>query len=127
MGYDKENLEKLSIAAIKKHSLTRIQHIISYLPCVSATFYNFELEKLETIKEALFINREKKKKKLTDRWEKSENPTLQIAAFKLLADEDELLILNSQAMRLDVNNVSDKVKSVYDALQQEPDISKSEP
>ena len=127
MQYDKDSLSKQSIAVIKKHNLTRIQHVISYLPCVSATFYNFELEKLESIKEALFINREKKKKKLTDRWEDSENPTLQIAAYKLLADEDELLKLNSQAMRVDINNVTDKVKTVYDALQQEPEVPNSEP
>lgn len=127
MQYDKDKLEKQSIAAINKHKLTRIQHVISYLPCVSSTFYNFELEKSESIKEALFINRERKKKKLTDKWEDSDNPTLQIAAYKLLADEDELLKLNSQAVRVDVNNVTEKVSSIYDALQQEPEVPGSEP
>lgn len=94
MAYDKGELEKIALKAIKKNKISKVSYVAPYLPCSLATFYNLELEKLESIKEALFQQRINRKKKLVEKWEDSDNATLNIAAFKLLADDDELERLN---------------------------------
>lgn len=96
MAYDLVELEKLALDAIEKHKLTKQNQLICYLPCVESTFYKDDLHKSELIKSALEFNKISKKKKLTDKWEESDNATLQIAAYKLMADDDELTRLNSQ-------------------------------
>jgi hypothetical protein len=95
MAYDKETIEKEAIEVIRKEKLTFFTDLQIYLEASLATLYNHELEKLESIKRELAINRLSKKKKLRGKWEDSDNPALQIAAYKLMADEDELVKLTS--------------------------------
>lgn len=95
MAYDKDKLEQLSLEAIEDNNLTNVTYVCAFIPCSKSTFYNFGLEKLDSIKDALYKNSVNKKAKLTNKWEDSENPTLQIAAFKLMADDDELDKLTS--------------------------------
>ena len=90
MGYDKTELERLSIEAIKQHNLIFINEIMTFIPCCSATFYNLELEKLESIKKALNDNRVNIKRNIRSRWYESENVTAEIMLYKLTADEEEL-------------------------------------
>jgi hypothetical protein len=90
MSYNKEDLERKAIDAINKHKLYFIQDVIAYLPCASSTFYLYELEKSETIKDALHKVKTKKKVLLRDRWEESDNATLQVGLMKLLASDEEL-------------------------------------
>lgn len=101
MAYSTKELEKLALIAIEKHKLRKIEQLICYVPCSRATFYNHKLDELDSIKEALFKVKESKKLKMTDKWENSDNPTLQIAAFKLMADDDELAKLNSQKTEIE--------------------------
>ena len=49
MKYNQAELEKLSIEAINKYRLFFIDDVIAYLPCSRATFYNYGLDKLDTI------------------------------------------------------------------------------
>jgi len=90
MAYDKAELEKLALKAIKKHKIAKVSYLTPKLPCSDATFYNHNLEKLESIKTALYEQRIARKEQLINKWEGSDNATLSIAAFKLLADDDEL-------------------------------------
>jgi hypothetical protein len=90
MSYDREQLETQSLEMIKKHKLKFISHVASFLPCNRATFYNLGLDKLDTIKDAIELNRVNSKVKALNRWEKSENPTLEVAFYKLIGDEDEV-------------------------------------
>lgn len=96
MAYDTGELIKLSLEAIKVHSIARVTYLLPHLPCSHQTFYTKELDKHEGIKKALYNKRAERKKKLIDKWEESDNATLSIAAFKLLADEDELERLNNK-------------------------------
>lgn len=61
-----------------------------------ATFYFQKLEKSEAIKKALLYNRRRMKRGLRNKWYKSNNPTLQIALYRITADEDELRRLNNK-------------------------------
>jgi len=96
MAYKKADLEKQAIEAIQKHNLFFIQDVAAFLPCDRSTFYNHDLDKLDTIKDALEKNRIKTKNGLRAKWYHGNAPATQIALYKLLADEDEIRKLSLQ-------------------------------
>ncbi len=98
MAYKTKELEEKALQAIEDNGLVFINEVVSSLPCNSATFYNHELEKLETIKEALQENRANTKAKLRKKWYESDNATVQIALYKLLSDEEEHKKLTGQTL-----------------------------
>lgn len=97
MAYTTKELEELALEAIEENEVARVSYLIPYLPISNSTFYNHGLDKLESIKDALFQQRINRKEKLINKWEHSDNATLSIAAFKLLADEQELAALNNSS------------------------------
>ena len=76
--YTNEDLEKLSVDAIEKNKLFFIQDLIAYLPIGSSQFYNRNLEKSESIKEAMNNMRTIVKVSMRSKWYKSTNATLQM-------------------------------------------------
>ena len=97
MGKSKEQHESDILEVIEKNKVMKIQHIFShYLDLKSSQFYNLELEKSESIKEAINLNKTKAVSYMINKWIASENPTLQISAFKVLCDEDERKKLSMQ-------------------------------
>ena len=103
MAYEKEDIEALTVKAIKKYKVTSIMHIVAYLPCSRATFYNLGIDKLDSVKV-------KRKVKMLTKWEDSDNATLQAMAYKLIADDDELERLNGdkkpvvEAKKVEIEN-----------------------
>lgn len=96
MAYKKADLEKQALEAIKKHNLFFIQDVAAFLPCSRSTFYGRELDKLDSIKDALEENRIRTKNGLRAKWFHGNAPATQIALYKLLADEDEIKKLSLQ-------------------------------
>jgi hypothetical protein len=97
MGKSKEQHESDILEVIEKNKVMKIQHIFShYLDLKSSQFYNLELEKSESIKDAINLNKTKAVSYMINKWIASENPTLQISAFKVLCDEDERKKLSMQ-------------------------------
>ena len=96
MAFKKEVLEKQAIEAIEKHKLFFIDDVCAYLPCSRATFYNYELDKLNTIKDALTKVKTDIKVSMRSKWYKSTNATLQMGLMKLLASPEELRALSMQ-------------------------------
>jgi hypothetical protein len=90
MAYDKSEIEQKAIEAIKDNELTFFDEICLFVEPSRATLYNLELDKLDSIKESLAKNKLKKKNKMRKKWEDSDNATLQISAYKLLATDEEL-------------------------------------
>lgn len=123
MAYNTNELEQQALEAIKEHGLIFIEEVISYLPCASSTFYDHELEKSEAIKEAINFNKVSKKAKLRKNWEHSENATLNISLYKLLANEEELMRLSVQKIHqetkqetkhsIDFNKLTDEQLDEY--------------
>lgn len=97
MAFKKEELINQSIEAIKSNEILFIEELVSYLPCSMKTFYNYKLQDLQDIKEQLERNRIMKKIGLREKWYNSENATLQIALYKLLANENEYNRLTNQS------------------------------
>jgi hypothetical protein len=90
MAYNKEELEKQILKAIEENELTFFNEIPLYIAPTLSTLYEWEFEKSEAIKNLLEQNKVRQKSKMRRKWRESDNPALQIAAFKLLADDEEM-------------------------------------
>lgn len=60
----------------------------------------FSPDKNDVLKEALDNNKKMVKRGLRNKWYKSDNPTVQVALYKLLADDEELVKLSNSRMEL---------------------------
>jgi hypothetical protein len=90
MAYEVEEIEAEALKAIKENDITFFDDICLYVEPSRATLYNLELDKLDTIKEALRKNKLKIKAKMRKNWQQHDSPVLQVAAYKLLAEDEEL-------------------------------------
>ena len=80
---------KLEIFSLEPKTYPSEDIFAFYKGCTVSTFYNHELEKLETIKRAIDDNKIITKHSLKAKWAESDNPTLQIALFKTICSEEE--------------------------------------
>lgn len=107
MAYDKADILKKAKEAIKKHELTTINEVLCHIPCSESILYETEdwkLEVLEPIKKELDGMKVSLKAKMKRTWRKEDSaPALQIAAFKLMADDEELNVLNTSKVQQDIN------------------------
>lgn len=113
-----EKYEREIIEVIRKHRLFQVTDIFAfYAGCSRATFYNMGLERLDSILKELENNRTLTKQSLKLKWFKSDNPTLQVALFKLLADNDEhkKLSLNHTDVTSNGNSIAVSFVPVPDA------------
>ena len=110
--YTNEDLEKLSVDAIEKNKLFFIQDLIAYLPIGSSQFYNRNLEKSESIKEAMNNMRTIVKVSMRSKWYKSTNATLQMGLMKLISTDQERIKL-SQTFK-DITTQGEKIVDEID-------------
>lgn len=86
----KEEHEKAIVEIIQTFEVKKILHIFQhYLDLKSSQFYNLELDKSDSIKDAIALNKSKACTYMINKWIQSDNATLQISAFKVLCDEDD--------------------------------------
>jgi hypothetical protein len=90
MAYDKQKIFEQAKEMIVKHKLFFFDDIIAFLPIASSTFYAWEMEKSEELKELLNQNRTELKVSMRSKWYKSNAPALQMALMKLIATPEEL-------------------------------------
>jgi ketol-acid reductoisomerase len=88
--------EKELLKIIKERKIMFFSHAFAYTSFSAATAYNHNLEKLDTIKDALAKNRASGVTYMLNKWIGSDNATLQIAAMKIIADEELRRSLNQQ-------------------------------
>lgn len=103
MGYDTSELEKKSLEVIAKYKLVFIDEISPLIGISNATFYNHQLEKLDTIKDALQKNKVELKAGLRKKWYESTAPATQIALYKLIGTDEESDRINSQQTKVTGN------------------------
>jgi len=102
------------LEVIEKHAVFTFKDIfVYYKGCSRATAYNQELDKLDSIKEALNLNKRKGVTSMLAKWVKSENPTLQIAAMRLLCDTEEHRLLNQNYTELTGANGRDLTPPIF--------------
>ena len=90
MAYDKEKIIADILKLIPKEEITQFDEITLFVEPSLRTLYEWQLHELQPIKEAINKVKIGSKKKLRKNWKDSDNPTLQIAAFKLMATVEEL-------------------------------------
>ena len=101
MAYKKADLEKQALKAISSKKLVFIDEVANCLPCSRSTFYAKNLDKSDTLKEALEKNKLDQKGKLRRKWLAGDNATAQIALYRLLATDDEADRLNTSKTKLE--------------------------
>jgi len=89
--------EKEILKVIGEYPIFSFKDIFTqFKGCSRATAYNHGLDKLDSIKEAIYQNKRVAITSLLQKWINSDNATLNIAAMRLLCDEHEHRLLNQQ-------------------------------
>ena len=100
--------EKGILKAIEKHPIFSFKDIfVYYKACSRATAYNHGLDKLDSIKEAIYSNRRRGVSTMLAKWMTSQNATLQLAAMRMICDQEEHRSLNQN-----YNDVTTKGESI---------------
>ncbi len=95
MRKTKEKYEADIVQVIKDNKIMFIQHIFGvYTAIGSSQFYKLGLHQSEAINTAIQRNRMQGCNYMVNKWIGSENPTLQVAAYRLICTEDERRNLN---------------------------------
>lgn len=108
MAYNKDELEKLALQAIKENGLVFDSEVWAYIGISEKTYYNHQLQELQTIKESLRKNRITAKTSQRRKWADSDNATLQLAHYKLIAEDEERKKLSQTYT--DVTTDGDKIQ-----------------
>jgi dTDP-glucose pyrophosphorylase len=87
--YNREDLIEKAVKAIKDNNLTTIDEAVTYLPCARSTFYQLELEKTDSIREAIDNEKMAMKQKMKRKWLDSDASALQIALMRLICTDEE--------------------------------------
>lgn len=84
------------LKVIKEKKIAVLCHAFGFTSFCSATAYNHDIEKLESIKNAINENKARAKTYMLMKWVESDNATLQVAAYRLLSTPEEHRLLNQQ-------------------------------
>lgn len=111
--------EKGILEAIQKYPIFCFNDIFVYYEgCCRATAYNHGLDNLDSIKEAIYMNRRKNVTSLKAKWLKSENATLQLAVMRMICDPEEHKTLNQNYTDVSLNaNVNSSQMSQEEFLE----------
>ena len=96
MAYERQELIERAVEVINRKKLVFITEVIHHLGISNKSFYNHKLQDAEEVKAGLQKNKIDMKGVLRIKWFKSENATLQISLYKLLADDEERKRLTQQ-------------------------------
>jgi hypothetical protein len=103
----KEEIVKKCLKIIATENIVFITELCAYLPIDRATFYNWGLDKLDTIKSAIEDSRVMRKAKMRNRWEDCGAPALEMGAYKLMATDEERKCLSTSYT--DITTGGDKI------------------
>jgi hypothetical protein len=95
MAYDKQDIIDKALQVIEQENCTRLSEVFLHIPISEATLYTWDLEYLDKIKAKIEEQKVRVKAKMKRKWIDSDVPALAIAAFKLIASEDEADALNT--------------------------------
>lgn len=101
MAYKKQDMIDQAVKAIEEHELIFIEEIFAFVPYSKATFYDKKLDESDTLKKAIAESKIRTKSHLRKQWRKSDNPTLQIALYKLIGSDEEAEKLNGTRQKVE--------------------------
>ena len=92
MSYKKNNLYRQAMQAVEERNLFFIEDIVAFLPCDKSTFYRHfppESDEYNAIRHALETNKVRTKSAIRHRLFNMENPTAQLALYRMIATQEE--------------------------------------
>ena len=89
MAYDKKKILEQAKEAIIKHKLFFTDDIIAFIPIARSTFYEWQMDKMDELKDLLEQNKTELKVSMRAKWYKSDAPVLQMALMKLISSPEE--------------------------------------
>lgn len=112
MAYKKQEMIDQAVEAIRDYELIFIEEIFAFVPWSKETFYKRKLHEVDTIKKALADVKIATKSHLRKTWRKSDNPSLQIALYKLIGSDQEIEKLNGSRQKVDLNGQVNNTHSI---------------
>jgi|SRR5690554_1475224 len=105
MAYDKAELfaKALELAKDTELKLIWIEEVIAYMGISKSTFYAYfpaDSDEMHAIKDAIQVNKISQKVKQRNKWYASDNPTMQLALYRLLSTPEEHQLLNQNTIEL---------------------------
>ena len=94
--------EAEALKVIKEREIMFFDHMFAFTSFCSSTAYNHGLEKLQSIKDAILKNRTQGQGYMLQKWIASDNPTLQIAAMRLISSPEMHRLLNQSYVKSEV-------------------------
>ena len=104
MPYNREDVIQQILKVIPKEGVTFFGDIPLYISPSLRTLYEWNLHESQEIKEAIELERSKVKQKMRKKWLQSDNATLQIVGYRLMATREELEAITT-------NRVESKVEA----------------
>jgi len=90
MAYNQEQILQECIEAIEREGLCFFDEIACFVKPDLSSLYNWDFHELDVIKNGLRKNKVAAKRKMKRNWQREDAaPALQIAVYKLMADDDE--------------------------------------
>lgn len=92
MAYSRKKLYEQAMQVIEERNLFFIEDVVAFLPCDRSTFYaKFpqDSDESDTIKRALETNKIRTKSAIRHRLFNMDNPTAQIALYRMIATPEE--------------------------------------
>jgi len=92
MAYSRKKLYEQAMRVIEERNLFFIEDVVAFLPCDRSTFYaKFppNSDESDTIKRALETNKIRTKSAIRHRLFNMDNPTAQIALYRMIATPEE--------------------------------------
>lgn len=113
MRTSKAQHEKNILEIIRKNKVMFISHIFGFYGQISRQyFYQIGLDKSDEIKKAIADNRAKATGFMINKWIASDNPTLQVCAYKILCSDDERKRLSKDYVEVTGKNGKDLVPKI---------------
>ena len=109
---EKNAILKKAIKAAKDNKLLYLGDVQAFIPINLKTFYDWKFQESKELKEALEENKINTKIKLRKKMAESDNATLIIALYKLVANDEERKILaDNKTIKLeDMPDISIRIK-----------------
>ncbi len=105
--YNKKKIYEQALQDAEKYHFFFIDDLVAWLGMSRTTFYKFfppDSDKLNNIKQKLEKNKLSTKHEIRKRWRESDNPSEQIALYKLIATSEERKKLSSNYVELTGND-----------------------
>ena len=97
---------------VNDNNIKNVEELVAWVPISRATFYGWKLHKLDTLIEAVNNSKIRRKSKILQKCEDSDNAAMLKMAYQLMSDDEERRLLSTNYT--DVTTQGDKITMPYE-------------